>query len=149
MTIKQAAEQYKVSTQAIYQRLKKSGKQLSTLKDSKTGHLTPEGAAIVCNWFDNHVPTIANDESARLQLEQLTNERNALVQDVARLEAELRTEREMRAMLEGERDALRQALDRSQQLQAMTLARLPEQRTPFLLRLLGRRSSDHDEVTKG
>lgn len=147
MTIKEAAKGYGVSTQAIYQRLKKHGAELSIIKDSKTGHLTAEGEKLLCKLFTKHSIESVNMESGALQveqgarglLEQVERERDALRADVSRLEAELRGERELRAAVERERDTLRTALDQSQQLQAMTLSRIPEPRKTLWQRLLERK----------
>ena len=40
MTIKEAAKLYGISTQAVYQRLKKANINLDTLKDKETGEIT-------------------------------------------------------------------------------------------------------------
>lgn len=147
MTIKEASKKYGVTTQAIYQRIKKSGAKLSTIKDNETGNLTAEGEKLLCELFTKHSIESVNMESGALQveqgarglLEQVERERDALRADVSRLEAELRGERELRAAVERERDTLRTALDQSQQLQAMTLSRIPEPRKTLWQRLLERK----------
>lgn len=147
MTIKEASKKYGVTTQAIYQRIKKSGAKLSTIKDNETGHLTPDGERLLCEMFGKDGSEIVNVESVDLQALRLANdrvaqverERDALRADVGRLEAELHGERELRAAVERERDTLRTALDQSQQLQAMTLSRIPEPRKSIWARLIGDR----------
>lgn len=51
MTIKDAAELYGISTQAVYQRLKKESIDLKRLKDKSTGHLTPDAEVVFCKLF--------------------------------------------------------------------------------------------------
>ena len=52
MTIKEKAKQYQVSTQAIYQRLKKKNIHIESLTDKATGELTPEGELVIDKLYD-------------------------------------------------------------------------------------------------
>lgn len=147
MTIKEASKKYGVSTQAIYQRLKKHDIELSTVRDSVSGQLLQSGEELLEQLFTKQREEVDNESTTRLeeiqsvkeQLLQVVNERNALRADVSRLEAELRGERELRSAIERERDTLRTALDQSQQLQAMTLSRIPEPRKSLWQRLTERK----------
>lgn len=51
MTIKEVAAKYGISQQAIYQRIKNNGISLKSLKDQKTGELTPDALGILENLF--------------------------------------------------------------------------------------------------
>lgn len=119
MTIKEAAAQYGVSKQAIYQRLKKAGKDLDQIRDAKTGELTEVGRELVNSIYgqnaDKGASTVKHDD---LQVERMKAEIEALRAENKALNAQLDAARD-------ERDYLRQALDREQQLHGMTLSRLP------------------------
>lgn len=51
MKITDAAARYGVTMQAVYQRLKKNGIRVETLKDKETKELTAEGEAVLENLF--------------------------------------------------------------------------------------------------
>ena len=108
MTIKEAAEQFGVSKQAIYQRMKRNGLAVDTLVDKETGQLTPEAEAIIVNLFGENkqqfdkrrfTPTEelkqAKEEISRLQreVEMLTFRIEAAEKEAASLRETLETER--------------------------------------------------------
>lgn len=119
MTINEVAQRFGVSHQAVYKRIKANGLKLETLKDKKTGQLTPEGEAAVLDLFpQNEAPPPVATE-----VERLTTEVEKLRNQVESLDNQLK-------IITEERDFLRTTLEHSQQLQAATLAKLP---TPQLL----------------
>ena len=121
MTIKDVAQQTKLTNAAIYKRLKTKGVKLDTIKDAKTGHFTPEGERLIIELFnlsdkaeaaEKRPKTPDNDEVERLstELEKLKTENEKLSTKVE--------------LLTSERDNLRAVLEREQQLHAMTLTKL-------------------------
>lgn len=64
MTIREAAEKYQVSKQAIYQRLKANKINLDTLKDKETGELTAEAEAIIDNLFGENSKDFKSRQAA-------------------------------------------------------------------------------------
>ena len=104
MTIKEVAQRTGLTHQAIYKRLKAHGVKLETLKDKATGHFTPEGEAVIMELFAIDAPEKPAEKADSTEVERLRNQV---------------------ATVENERDFLRGALEREQQLQAMTLTKLP------------------------
>lgn len=129
MTIKEAAARYGVSRQAIYQRLKRQGLQVDTLRDPKTGELTPDGEATLSSMFtEAEAAEQTTPDNNQAQIDALTAERDALRDQVAQLTSQVDTINAQLATLTDERDFLRRALDQAQQLHAMTLQALPPPR---------------------
>ena len=112
MTIKEIADLQGLTVQAVYKRIKTSGLDLSALKDAKTGHLTADGEQKVLSLFENKKP----QEGAEIALKQEV-ERLKLVNE--QLMKQLET-------LQQNRDDLRAALEREQQLHAMALQKIPQ-----------------------
>ena len=54
MTIREAAEKYNITKQAIYQRLKTNGINIDTMKDKETGELTADAEAVLYNLFGSN-----------------------------------------------------------------------------------------------
>lgn len=134
MTIKEIAEQAGLSHQAIYKRLKARGVALDQIKDKGTGELTAAGEALLRELFnlqdqtekeappppEKAAPPAEENEAGELrnQVAELNNEVEKLRNQVATLE-------EKEKALTEERDFLRLSLERSQQLQAITAAKIP------------------------
>lgn len=119
MTIKEAAERYGVSKQAIYQRLKKAGQDLDNIRDPKTGLLSSDGEKLINSIYgQNAVKEPLKSSPVNLQVESFKQEREALLGQIEALKA-------VNEQLTSERDYLRRSLDQAQQLQAMAFARLP------------------------
>lgn len=133
MTIKELAQELGVSHQAVYKKLTKNGIKLDTLKNPRTGEITPDGEKTIRGMYSpqqeaeastveaKHQVSTGSPEAVtevekelqRLQseLQELNNEVESLRHDLtdARHRAELA---EMRATAaEGERDFLRAQLD--------------------------------------
>ncbi len=94
MTIKEAAAQHGVSTQAIYKRLNQQGVKLSTLKNPDTGELTADGEAVINKLFNQPKPAGNN---------QLKDEINKLSTEVAELKAQNEALRERVRDLEADK----------------------------------------------
>lgn len=86
MKIKDAAEKYGISSQAIYQRLKRQNIPIDSIKDPESGELTPDALGMLENLFGesseqfNQRKATANEELARLRLlvQSLEHERDLL-----------------------------------------------------------------------
>lgn len=112
MTIKDVAQLTGLSHQAIYKRIKARGLKLEELKDKATGQLSPEGEKAIKELF-------SIDETARAtNVDELTTEIEKLRNQVAAMGKQIQA-------LTEERDFLRVTVERSQQLQAVTLSKLP------------------------
>ena len=118
MNIKEVAQLTGLTHQAIYKRLKARGVKLETLKDKATGEFTPEGTQIIKELFSIDATEKNDKKDDSTQVEKLRNQ-------VAELTTEVEKLRNQVATVESERDYLRGALEREQQLQAMTLTKLP------------------------
>ena len=127
MTVKEFSEIVGVSHQAIYKKLKGRGVALDAIKDKETGQLTQEGETLLRE--------IYNIQEQRTNSEEQQQEEAAEVEREAAPPADQPEEKELRnqvATLEEkektlteERDFLRISLDRAQQLQALTLSKIP------------------------
>ena len=141
MTIKEIAERAGLSHQAIYKRLKARGVALDQIKNKDTGELTAEGEALLLELFnlqdqtereappppEKAAPPAAEDEAGELrnQVERLNNQVAELNNEVEKLRNQVATLEEKEKALTEERDFLRLSLERSQQLQAITAAKIP------------------------
>lgn len=130
MTIREAAEQAGVSCQAIYKRLKSRGISPESIRDRGTHNLTRQGEELIKDLF----PEIEESEesaarssplSADHELERLKTEVEELKQENEKLKTKVSTAEARAQALQDERDYLRGALDKSQQLQAMTAQKIP------------------------
>lgn len=119
MTIKEAASLYGVSKQAIYQRLKKTGKPLDSIRNPETGVLTEEGECLLNSIYNQPA------EKTPLQSTNLSLQVESLKKEVESLTGQVNALTQLNNQLISERDYLRRSLDQAQQLQAMAFARLP------------------------
>lgn len=126
MTIKEAAAQYGVSTQAIYQRLAKAGKKAKDITEPKTSDLTPDGEELLASWFATSAEPDSKAECKRCQL--LEREIEGLQTLVAALQDRIQAER-------ADKERLYILLNQAQQAQAVTIARLPAPADGLLTRL--------------
>lgn len=116
MTIKEAATKYGISTQAIYQRIAKSGKKAKDITNAKTGELTETGAALLASWFTNE-PT--------KEIDKTCNRCKQLEKEIAALQAEKQGLQEQLASMQTDKDRLYTLLNQAQQTaQALTVARI-------------------------
>lgn len=122
MTIKQAAEKYGVSTQAIYQRLKKEHIQIYTITDKVTKDITAEGEVILSKLFDPENKPIKPTKSGLV--DELTNQLKTSREEVARLTERVRALEADVSRLTEDKDSLTRALEKAQDLHQMTLDRL-------------------------
>ena len=129
MTIREVAQLTGLSHQAIYKRIKAQGLKLDSLKDKATGQLSADGEAIIRDLFSINSPADPPDNgkgtAVHNQVEELRNQ-------VAELTTEVEKLRNQVAGLEGERNFLREALEREQknlerqqQLTGMVTTKLP------------------------
>ena len=118
MTVKEVASLTGLTHQAIYKRIKTAGHKLDELKDKGTGQFTPEGEAVLRELFnlDSVQPELTTELTTKVA--ELTTEVEKLRNQIEVLEAQARA-------LTEERDFLRVTLEHSQQLQAATLAKVP------------------------
>lgn len=111
MKIKDAAEKYKISSQAIYQRLKRQGIDVESLKDKETGDLTPDALGIIENLFG---------ESS----EQYNKQKASTLAELARL-------RQLVQSLEYERDLLKVKLEAAERERDTAVDTLNQERSLF------------------
>lgn len=138
MTIKDVAAKTGLSHQAIYKRLKARGLSVSELKDKATGHLTEEGERLIRELFSIQAeaePTVddkpseaPSEPSAEVatEVEKLRNRVDELTTEVEKLRNHVETLEATNTALTSERDYLRLALERSQQLQMVTASKIPD-----------------------
>lgn len=119
MTIREVAQLTGLTHQAIYKKIKANGLNVADLKDKNTGHFTPDGEAKIRQLFK------LTDADAT-QVEKSTTEVDDLTTQVEKLRNQVDTLNKTIATLTEERDYLRRSLEISQQLQAATLAKIPQ-----------------------
>ena len=137
MTIKDVAARTGLSHQAIYKRLKARGLSVSELKDKASGQLTEEGERLVRELFSiqaEEAPTVDDKPSeepsepsaeVETEVEKLRNRVEELTTEVEKLRNHVETLEATNTALTSERDYLRLALERSQQLQMVTASKIP------------------------
>lgn len=134
MTIREAAERAGISNQAIYKRLKARGIRPESIREPGTNKLTAEGERIMRELFpvideeEARPDPPASEEPAAAppdELARLTTELEGLRQRVDELTTRLTTAEARAQALQDERDYLRGALDKAQQIQALTASKLP------------------------
>ena len=118
MTIKQAAAKYKVSPQAIYQRLKKKKIFVESLTDKATGELTGEGEIILDNLFNpEKQPLKANSRAYANEQETTIKE---LREQIAKLTLEKKAAEEQAEFYKVKQtetnETLQKVLDMNQQM---------------------------------
>ena len=122
MTIRDVAEKTGLSHQAIYKRIKVNGFKIDGLKDKQTGHFTAEGETIIRDLFN--LDTVEADNGLT-RLQRLTNEVAELTAENEKLTSRVDALRIQVDALTGERDYLRQTLEREQQLHGIALSKVP------------------------
>jgi predicted DNA-binding protein YlxM (UPF0122 family) len=109
MTIKEAADKYQVSKQAIYQRLKRNGLTVDSMTDKETGQLTPEAEGILENLFgENRQLFYKRKFTPSDEIKALQEQVNSLQTNVEMLTIKLEA-------AERERDLLKAQVDQAQQ----------------------------------
>lgn len=122
MTIKQAAEKYGISVQAIYSRLKKNDIKLETLKDAGTGELTADAMAVLDKLFDKE--NREKRENFNSTIERLQGEVNRLDKENAGLVEKIKQLETVNAELKQERERLLTIAQQAQELHKAALDRL-------------------------
>lgn len=122
MTIKQAAEMYGISVQAVYSRLKRANIQLETLKDAETGELTADAEIVLAKLFDKDRQQ--KHESFNSTIQRLQGEVNRLNKENATLVESLRQVENENAELKQERERLLTIAQQAQELHKAALERL-------------------------
>lgn len=118
MTIKDFAKLRGVSCQSVYQKLKKAGLDVSTLKDRETGQLTEDGQAQLENLYSSERQEKKADQSTVLVLQA---ENQLLLNQIE--------------LLRDQVEHLRRLLDQEQRLHFEALQRIPEVKKPWFKRL--------------
>lgn len=137
MNVKDIAAAKGISLQAVYKRIRARKIDLSSLQDKLTGEFTKEGEQTIRRLFsldkpieeDSHVAEEAVQEfteSKEKVSNELIGQLEELKREVERLQTEIANLKQHEEELIGEREYLKGALDRAQQLQAMTISKLPE-----------------------
>ena len=131
MTIKEFANEQGITPQAVYQRLKSAGIEISALKDAETGEITPAGADTIKAIFSN--TSKQDDKENALKITRLQDELNKKAQELESFKTrveELQQERDSwKETAKGLQDALKQAQtlaekeqQTAQQAQALNMA---------------------------
>ena len=110
MTIKDAAEMYGISKQAIYQRLKKHGISLDTIRDQETGELSQDAEAVLENLFGE------NSQVFNQRRVNFTDELTRLKEAVNRQQIEVEKLTIQLEAAERERDFYRETLEQERAL---------------------------------
>lgn len=125
MTIQDVAEQYKVTPQAVYKRLKSAGIDVKTLKDGETGGLTEDSKAVFEKLFNSE--GLTKRGNINQQNEGLKAENETLKRLVDKLESENRELKNRVDELKEDKENIRRALEQAQAVQlALTNRLLPE-----------------------
>jgi len=139
MTIQDVANKYGVSTSAVYKRIKAASLRVVDLMDRDTRQLTTAGEATVLALFDdvpveqvhNHESEVDNQvhnhsttSDKRLSEAEKTVER--LEKEVERLTTQLTAAADTNRLLSDQLAKANEALERAQQLQALTLQKIPQ-----------------------
>lgn len=98
MNIKDFAELYGVSSQAVYQRINRAGLNIKKLKDPDTGELSEAGQEAIKQLFTQH---------SQVSVDELKDEINTLQKELASLKSENEAIKARVHELETERDWLR------------------------------------------
>lgn len=128
MNIAEIAQAAGVSKQAVYQRLKKNGIKIDTIKDPKSGEISAKDAAVIVGMFTGSDTNEVDIDSIKGKAVNVIDEYKSAVES---LNAEIAGLKQKVNELTNERDFLRNsllqaqnALSQAQQLQAMTLQRV-------------------------
>ncbi len=132
MTIKQAAEKYNVSPQAVYQRLKKKKILVESITEKGTGELTPEGEMILDNLFNpEKQPFKANSRAYANEQENTIKELRAQIAELIEQKKSAEERAEFFKSQQAETNkALEKALDAQQNLINRLLPAPQEQEKP-------------------
>ena len=141
MTVKEFANSYGISAQAVYQKVKDRGIELGQLKDKNGKNLSQEGLSVLASLFTNEVKKI--DETGK----EIKARMQHLEEENAILKAELEKSKALLQMKDEMVDMLKNQLDYMQRLQALTLQRMPDHRPTLWQRLTGRTEKKADENT--
>lgn len=138
MKIQDVAKKYGMSTSAVYKRLKAASLQVADLVDKDTRELTTAGESTVLALFDDiHVDQVHNqwnevdnqvDNHSTTLSEQLAEAEKTvkrLTTEVERLTTQLTAAADTNRLLSDQLAKANEALERAQQLQALTLQKIP------------------------
>lgn len=162
MNIRDIAQAAGVSPAAVYKKVKARGLDISTLKDETTGELTQDGERILSDLFKGAAPekntklitklTELKTEVVNLsgKVEELTTKLTTAQEQINTLQTELRVTQEREKVIIEERDHLREALDREQQLHALALQKIPAalpapERQPWYKRIFQQKGAGTNE----
>ncbi len=142
MKIADIADRLSVSKQAVYQRIKRAGINVNTLKDQKSGEFTEESAAIIFNLFTNNstepFEKTTTVNAILTELESYKQRVESLTTHLCEIDQQLNEVTQERDYLRNALTQAQSALNQSQQLQAMMLQRmLPAPRQGIVERLRG------------
>lgn len=117
MTISQAAKKYKVSRQAIYNRLEKKGIPLDDIRDPSTGVLTSDGEVTLDELFCKHDEVSSVNRLTKADATALQEENQRLKDRVAELEKDKSFLAEQLRAAQTNIESLQKSLDQAQKLQ--------------------------------
>lgn len=138
MTIKDIAEEYSVTQQAVYQKLKRKGIKRGDIQHEGSPDLTEEGEAIVRSLFEKtkEIKDVITQQALKAsdlvqqlnetkkQLEQQTSETKRLNEEVSQHRQEIeQLKKQLKEVIE-DRDFLRMTLSQTIEAHRITLAAL-------------------------
>lgn len=123
MTIKEYAKEQGISTQAVYQRLKKNRVKVESVTEKGTGEITAEGVVILNKLFDpeNRQTKPAKDEQIEAMSAQISELRETLARKEERIES-------LESALKEAREDVKywqQAFTKEQEIHSLLLRVLP------------------------
>lgn len=137
MRVKDFARDAGITPAAIYKRVKALGMSLTDLQDPHTGELTADGIDTLEGLFRVEDPRKITELTTKItelktEVTELTTKITKLTTEITELKTKLTSVETENAALKGkmdvitgERDYLRDALDRSQQLEGLALSKIP------------------------
>lgn len=136
MTLADIAKKYGISIQRVYKKLADSGINVKTLKDNKTGEITPDGEAVINQLFNTRVKKFNQAETAivtRLQasVEKLENENSILKGRISDLQSQIE-------ILKTALDSSNTALQQANELNKTLASRIPDRHRGIFGYLTGR-----------
>ena len=140
MTIKEVAQQYSITPQAVYKRLRENSISVKSITDPNTKHLTADGEGVIKQLFDGegqNKPLMIHVEKA--SWEALNAEINQLKEKLSDMEKDLQAKEKRIDELESDRTFLREQITAAQTEREKLINRIPtaqERRPGFIRRLV-------------
>ena len=123
MKVRDIAEKYNVSVQAVYNRIKRSGMSLEEIKDVN-GDINGDSLETVEKMFSTSLENSCQQDSTSVQCELLTQKIELLNKEVEMYKTSLQEVKEEKEKLQSTIDSLQEALKQQQALNLVTSTNL-------------------------